>query len=120
MKVQLRRQGALLLLVPALVLAGCGGEEPVARAVECGQDPSSLVMKDTIERVGGLRTDHWVVKLARSTELGVVAFVAGKIEEAASVLLEDYGVALVEPWLHGMDTSTAFARVRQVVDERCG
>jgi hypothetical protein len=40
----------------------------VARAdPACGQDKTSLAVKDIVERVGGLRTGDWVVRLAQST-----------------------------------------------------
>jgi hypothetical protein len=86
--------GLLALLLP---LSACGaGPSSVADPdLRCGQDRSSEAAKDVVERVGGLRTDDFVVRFARSTEAGVVALVDRDADDAYRLLHPRYGVTIV-------------------------
>lgn len=68
-----------LAIAVVLLAAGCSsGPTSVSSSdLACGQDRGSEAAKDVVERVGGLRTDDFVVRMARSTEAGVVALVDG-------------------------------------------
>jgi hypothetical protein len=106
--------------VVGVALVGCAGENVERAHPRCGQDKTALAVKDLVERVGGLRTDDWVVKLAQGTELGVVVLVEGDIDRATPELVDTYGVALVEPWQDGMTPAEGLARVREIVQTHCG
>jgi hypothetical protein len=119
------------LLVPALVLtaataaacSGGSGETPTVRVApdtRCDQDDASDDAKDTVERVGGLRTEDFVVRFAESTRLGVVALVDGDIGTAYERLHGTYGVAVVgRSEDKDADHVTGFQQVRELVDAFC-
>lgn len=86
-----------LAIAVLLLTVGCSSEQPSVIGLDlvCDQDRSFAQAKDVVERVGGLRTDDFLVRLARSTEVGVVALVDGDVQGAYTVLHEDYGVSVV-------------------------
>lgn len=118
-----RMRRALAVLALALA-AGCSsGPASIADPdLVCGQDSASAAAKDVVERVGGLRTDGFVVRLARSTDAGVVALVDRDVEDAYDLLHDRYGVAIVARITDDDGTGAAdgFAQVRSLAQEACG
>lgn len=111
-----------LAIAALLVAAGCspGPTSVTAPDLACGQDRASEVAKDVVERVGGLRTSDFVVRLARSTEAGVVALVDGDVADAYPVLHDDYGVAIVAQVADdGGGAPDGFAQVDRLSREAC-
>jgi hypothetical protein len=51
-----------------VLLLGCSGAPATVTApdLQCGQDRTTDAAKDVVEKVGGLRTDDVVVRLARA------------------------------------------------------
>src|SRR5215216_4186186 len=100
----LARIAALATLV-CLAISGCSSDpsspdrpEPTmvtAKGVSCDQDETSIDAKTTVERVGGLVADDFVVRFAESTRIGVVALVSGDTQKAFDELSDKYGVAVV-------------------------
>lgn len=117
---------AALALLGVGVVAGCssGGSATVFTAGNpaCGQDVSTNAFKDTVERVGGLRTDDYTVTFARGTQAGVVVLVEGDAERAFEDLGAYPGVAVVAKVSDVEDPGTisGFAQVQQIVDDACG
>ncbi len=110
---------ALAVGILALLL-GCSGAPTTVTApdLRCGQDQTSDEAKDVVEKVGGLRTDDVVVRLARSTPAGIVALVDGDVEQAYRLLHDRYGVAVVA---HAEDDGVAagLAQVERLVRDTC-
>ncbi|WP_370186897.1 hypothetical protein [Aeromicrobium sp.] len=110
---------ALAVGIFALLL-GCSGAPTTVTApdLRCGQDQTSDEAKDVVEKVGGLRTDDVVVRLARSTPAGIVALVDGDVEQAYRLLHDRYGVAVVA---HAEDDGVAagLAQVERLVRDTC-
>ncbi len=110
---------ALAVGILALLL-GCSGAPTTVTApdLRCGQDQTSDEAKDVVEKVGGLRTDDVVVRLARSTPAGIVALVDGDVEQAYRLLHDRYGVAVVA---HAEDDGVAagLAQVERLVGDTC-
>lgn len=129
-RLSLARAAALALLVGA-TLGSCSSdrdatpERPTPTAltaddVSCDRDRTSPDAKTTIEQVGGLASDDFVVRFSQSTRLGVVALVDGDIQKAFDELVTTYGVAVVAQ-LEDDDTSkvTGFQQVRDLVASIC-
>ncbi len=90
--------------------------------LRCDRDRASTEAQSLNERVGGLRTDDYVVRFSQSTRLGIVSLVTGDVTAAIEELTRDYGVSLVaaieddgDP-----DTITGFQQVRDLVEATCG
>ncbi len=110
---------ALAVGILALLL-GCSGAPTTVTApdLRCGQDQTSDEAKDVVEKVGGLRTDDVVVRLASSTSAGIVALVDGDVEQAYRLLHDRYGVTVVA---HAEDAGVAagLAQVERLVRDTC-
>ncbi|MRJ77937.1 hypothetical protein GEV29_15450 [Aeromicrobium sp. SMF47] len=109
-----------------LALSGCSSDaDQDARVFQderlvCDHDFSADEDKDTVERIGGLVTDDFVVKLTESTRLGVVALVEGDARKAFEELNGTYGVAVVAPLEDdGARTVSGLTQVRELVDDAC-
>lgn len=123
-----RRPPAAAVLLAACLMAGaCGSDADttmfVNKPLRCDLDQSSLQAKDTIERVGGLVADDYVVRFAESTRAGVVALVSGDTRIAFDQLTRRYtGIAIVAQ-IDRSETSdarvTGFAQIRDLVDTAC-
>ncbi|TQL69480.1 hypothetical protein FB381_3387 [Nocardioides albertanoniae] len=100
--------------------SGSVGELVVDGRLTCDKDVSSDEAKTTIERVGGLQQPTWSVRFAESTPAGVVALVAGDLEEARAPLFEDYGVAAILESAEGQSRAEDFGAVREAVRRICG
>lgn len=116
-------QSDVLLAVLGVALAACSSPPDVVAApnISCSADRTSDAAKDVVERVGGLRTDDFVVRLAQSTDAGVVALVDRDVDGAYDLLHDRYGVAVVAR-ISGDDGEGAadgFAQVRAIVDDVC-
>ncbi len=115
---------AVLLLATLVIAAACGSgpDVRVAPDLECTQDRTSSAAKDVVERVGGLRTDDFVVRLAQSTDAGVVALVDRDVDGAYDLLHDRYGVAIVARTTEGggQHGSADFAQVRELARDACG
>ena len=115
----------------SLILAGCSQqaeESPddgtdtvlVAPGTTCDRELGSDQAQSINERVGGLRTEDFVVNFSQTTEAGNVALMSGDLEKAFDVLTNDYGVAVVaayEPDDSGR--IVGFEQVRAVVEDIC-
>lgn len=117
----------MLLAACLAVTSGCGSDAAertfVAKPLACDLDQSSLQAKDTIERVGGLVADDYVVRFSESTRAGVVALVSGDTRIAFDQLTHRYtGVAIVAQ-IDKSDTSdarvTGFQQIRDLVEAAC-
>ncbi|AWB91866.1 hypothetical protein [Aeromicrobium chenweiae] len=117
--------GAVLLVL----LTACSADEDKDEGnrtyqdehLVCDHDFSSDDDKDTVERIGGLVTDDFVVKLTESTRLGVVALVEGDTRKAFDELHEAYGVAVVARLEEdGARTVSGLGQVRELVAAACG
>lgn len=110
---------ALAVGILALLL-GCSDAPGAVTApdLRCGQDQTTDAAKDVVEKVGGLRTDDVVVRLARSTPAGTVALVDGDVERAYRLLHDRYGVAVVA---QADDDSVAggLAQIERLVRTSC-
>lgn len=119
------------LATASLALAACSSEnedpEPprstvhVATGTTCDRDLGSDEAQTINERVGGLRTEDFVVHFSQTTRLGNVALVTGDVTAAFGVLTQEYGVSVVAELED--DTPgrvTEFAQVRALVDDICG
>jgi hypothetical protein len=121
-----RRAPALAVpLLATLALAtacGSGPDVRVAPGLDCTQDRTSSSAKDVVERVGGLRTDDFSVRLAQSTEAGVVALVDRDVDGAYDLLHDRYGVAIVARITDdgGKRGAADFAQVRELTRDACG
>jgi hypothetical protein len=131
------RSGWSLARIASLVVLGClaiGGCSPdprnapkrptptvfTAKDASCDHDRTSIDAKNTIERVGGLVSDDYVVRFSQSTRLGVVALVDGDTKEAFHDLAGTYGVALVAQIDDdGTSKVTGFQQVRELVASVC-
>ncbi|GAA0191259.1 hypothetical protein GCM10008944_04330 [Cytobacillus oceanisediminis] len=105
-----------------LLAVGCssGPTSVIGLDLVCDQDRSSAQAKDVVERVGGLRTDDFLVRLARSTEVGVVALVDGDVQDAYTVLHGDYGVSVVAQVADdGQGTADGLAQVDRITRAAC-
>ena len=71
-----------------------------------------------MEKVGGLRTDDVVVRLARSTPAGIVALVDGDVERAYRLLHDRYGVAIVAR-AEGDGVADGLAQIERLVRSSC-
>lgn len=122
---------ATLVMLVGLVIAGCSSDpdaEPkrpaptvmTAASMSCDRDRTSIDAKSTIERVGGLVTDDYVVRFAQSTKLGVIALITGDSDKAYADLTGTYDVAVVAPIDDdGTDRVTGFQQVRDLVASLC-
>jgi hypothetical protein len=91
-----------------------------AKDVSCDHDQASADAEDTIERVGGLVTDDYVVRFSESTRLGVVALVDGDTTKAFDGLVDTYGVAVVAKVRDDSRTRVDdFKQVRDLVASIC-
>lgn len=82
--------------------------------------PCSDDAEDTVERVGGLRADDFVVRFAESTRVGVAALVDGDVRVAYERLQGTYGVtAVARSDDEDEDHLTGFQQVRELVDSIC-
>jgi hypothetical protein len=111
-------------LALVLLLSACASG-PAVRVdpdLACAQDRTSAAAKDVVERVGGLRTDDFVVRLAQSTDAGVVALVDRDVDGAYALLHGRYGVSIVARATGDGDTRGAadFAQVRELSRDACG
>jgi hypothetical protein len=122
---------AALVVFGCLMIAGCSSDPKsapkhpaptvfTAKDASCNHDQTSSKAKDTIERVGGLVTDDYVVRFSESTRLGVVALVDGDTKKAFDDLADTYGVVLVAQ-IEDDHTSkvTGFQQVRDLVAAAC-
>lgn len=126
-----RTRVAALVMLGCLATASCSSDPDAAperptptvlttKDVSCDLDKTSLDAKSTIERVGGLVTDDYVVRFAQSTRLGVVALVDGDTQKAFDELTETYGVAVVAQIEDdGTSKVTGFQQVKDVVASSC-
>lgn len=124
-------RGTASLILSCAVLASCSSDrEPTperpaptaltAENVSCDRDRTSTDAKTTIEQVGGLTSDDYVVRFSQSTRLGVVALIDGDIQQAFDELVTTYGVAVVAQ-IEDDDTGevTGFQQVRDLVASVC-
>lgn len=115
-----------LAVLGAGVLGACSTDESPtvleAPDLTCDVDFSSDVVKDTVERVGGRRTDDYVVAFAKGTEIGVVALVDGDAEQAYEDLGRLPQLAVVAEIGGEEDPGTigGFTQVQTIVDDTCG
>lgn len=119
----------VVAVLACLGLAACSsdgdapdGPRPTAFSathLSCDQDQSSLIAKDTIERVGGLVEDDFVVRHAESTRLGVVALVDRHPAEAYTLLNHTYGVVIVATIDGDGSHAAGFSQVRKLVSSAC-
>lgn len=103
-------------------LVGCSPPDLVAAPdVSCSTNRTSDVTNDVVERVGGLRTDGLVMRLAQSTDAEVVALVDRDVDGAYDLLHDQYGVAVVARITgdDGGGAADGFAQVRAIVDDVC-
>lgn len=130
-----RRRGrgrtTVIVLMGVLALASCSSdpdkapERPrptavTAKDVSCDRDRATAEAKDTIERVGGLVADDYVVRFSQSTQAGVVALVDGDVQQAFDELTSTTAVTIVAKFED--DTSvkvTGFQQVRDLVASVC-
>ena len=124
-------RGATIVLVGCLALAGCSSNPdakparptPTAYTVKdvaCDRDRSSMDAKSTVEQVGGLASDDYVVRFSQSTRLGVVALVDGDTQKAFDELVGSYGVTVVAQIEDdGTSKVTGFQQVRDLVASIC-
>ncbi len=115
----------MLLIAACLSGAGCGSAAGpttlMDRPLQCTLDLASPQAKDTIERIGGLVTDDYVVRFSQSTRAGVVALVSGDTGAAFTRLSRDDGVAIVARIDDdGSAKVVGFDQVRALVDAACG
>ncbi|WP_286689428.1 MULTISPECIES: hypothetical protein [unclassified Aeromicrobium] len=103
-----------------VLLLGCSGAPATVTApdLQCGQDRTTDAAKDVVEKVGGLRTDDVVVRLARSTPAGIVALVDGDVERAYRLLHDRYGVAVVAQ-AEGDGVADGLAQIERLVRSSC-
>lgn len=124
-------RGATIVLVGCLALASCSSNPDAkparptptaytAKDVACDRDRSSMDAKTTIEQVGGLASDDYVVRFSQSTRLGVVALVDGDTQKAFDELVGTYGVTVVAQIEDdGTSKVTGFQQVRDLVASIC-
>ncbi|MEV7395990.1 hypothetical protein [Aeromicrobium sp. NPDC092404] len=115
-----------------LVLASCSSDPDkapdrprptalTAEGIRCDRERATAEVKDTIERVGGLVADDYVVRFSQSTQAGVVALVDGDVQKAFDELTSTTAVTIVAKFED--DTSvkvTGFQQVRDLVASVCG
>ena len=122
---------AVLVVLAGISIGGCSSgsnsapQHPTpsaftAKDVSCDHDEASADAEDTIERVGGLVTDDYVVRFSESTRLGVVALVDGDTKKAFDGLVDTYGVAVVAKAKDdGQTRVNDFQQVRDLVASIC-
>lgn len=128
MTVSHRNHVGVLGLLAALsgLLSGCSSDDSptlfTATNLTCDQDVSSDALKDTVERVGGLRTDDYTVTFAKGTRAGVIALVDGDTKQAFEDLSQypEIGAVATVSDVKDPGTISGFAQVQQIVDDACG
>lgn len=123
---------AVVMVAGCLAIGGCSSDSEAApdrpsptvftaKGLSCDHDRTSIDAKNTIERVGGLVGDDYVVRFSQSTRLGVVALVEGDTAKAFKQLSGEYGVAMVAHLKDDGDprTVTGFEQMQDLVTSAC-